>query len=307
VVDIEQTLEALGIEGRVSGNEFVGHCPMHLARTGREDGHPSWSINLGTGLFLCFSCGYRGSVITLISDLKGVSFDVAKTLTVKPDMQATVLKIPAAYVAVHANPTLSDARLQKFTVPPAWARRRRHLTTESCALYGVRWDPTNELWITPIRKPTTNELLGWQEKGETHRVFRNFPTNVKKSQTLFGYDVFEGGRMIVVESPLDAVRLHASGVQGAVAAMGAVVSKAQILLMSAADEVVFCMDNPATDKAGRVSSLSLLHDTKGVLKSVRFFNYNGIDAKDPGDMTEAQIDQGISDAKSRAYGERAIL
>jgi DNA primase len=59
MIDVLATLERLGIEGKESGDEYVARCPMHAARTGREDSHPSWSINLQTGLFLCFSCGYR--------------------------------------------------------------------------------------------------------------------------------------------------------------------------------------------------------------------------------------------------------
>lgn len=279
---------------------------MHLQRTGQIDHHPSWSINLSTGLFICFSCNYRGSIVTLISDLKGVTLNEAKTMTVKPDMQATVAKIPGAFIHVPAVEAMSDSRMSAYSPPPRWARERRRLSEEACALYGVKWDYENDLWITPIRDPHTNGLLGWQEKSETERIFRNYPTNVKKSRTLFGYDVFTGGRMIVVESPLDAVRLCSNGVSGAVSTFGAIVSKAQITLMSAADEVVFAMDNPFVDAAGKKSSIQLLTETKGVLRAVRFFNYTGVTAKDPGDMTMDEIDKGIQFAKSRAYGERAI-
>ena len=87
---------------------------------------------------------------------------------------------------------------------------------------------------------------------------------------------------------------------------GAIVSKSQILLMSAADEIVFALDNPLVDLAGRKSSVQLLTETKGVLRSVRFFDYSGLTAKDPGEMSLDEITLGIKRAKSRAYGERAI-
>lgn len=306
MIDVLSTVEALGIDGLVRGSEFVGHCPMHEKRTGRMDANPSWSINTDTGLFNCFSCGYRGSILTLIADLKGVGLDEAKSLTVRPSLSESVAKIPGANIRVSPPEPITESRLSRFSAPPRWARNRRSLSRESCALFGIRWNYLSDSWIIPIRNADTASLIGWQEKSETQRVFRNFPVGVKKSRTLFGYDVFTGGRMVVVESPLDAVRLHSEGVPGAVAAFGAVVSKAQVLLMSAADEVVFALDNPFRDDAGRKSSIQLLDETRGVLKSVRFFDYSGIDAKDPGDMTHEQIEQGIQRAKSRAYGRSAI-
>lgn len=307
MIDVETTLDSLGIDGQVRGDEFVGHCPMHFRRTGREDSHPSWSINMETGLFICFSCGYRGSIITLIADLRGISFDEAKTYTARVDIATSIARIPGAYTPAQKPDLMGESRLSRFSDPPRWARQKRHLSSDGCLAYSLRWNFISDSWIIPIRDPADNQLLGWQEKSETERIFRNFPVGVKKSRTLFGYDIFHGGRMIVVESPLDAVRLYSEGVSGAVATYGAIVSKSQVLLMSAADEVVFALDNPITDDAGRKSSIQLLTETRGVLKSVRFFDYSGIEAKDPGDMTPEQIERGLSSARSRAYGERAVI
>lgn len=305
-IDVSSTLGGLGISGFARGDEFVAECPMHFQRTGKMDSHPSWSINLDTGLFLCFSCGYRGSIITLISDLKGVSFDEAKTLTVKPDITDSIARIPGPQPIVSHRQTISESQIYRYSAPPKWALRRRHLTPEACDLYGVKWNFVSESWILPIRNPNDDSLLGWQEKSEVDRMFRNYPLGVKKSGTLFGYHAFQGGRMVVVESPLDAVRLHADGVTGAVATFGAIVSKLQLLLMSAADEVVFALDNPFKDEAGRKSSIELLKNTQGVLRSVRFFNYTDVDAKDPGDMTAEEILAGLETAKSRAFGKAAL-
>lgn len=308
MIDVETTLERLGIEGRYSGTELVAQCPMHYKRTGREDGHPSWSINIDTGLFLCFSCGYKGSILTLIADLQGMGdFDDAKQWAAKRELSESIARIPGAYRQAEAPPEpMSESRLARFTSAPMWARRRRHVTRDACETYGVRWNFNSDSWILPIRNAVSGSLMGWQEKSETQRFFRNFPTGIKKSKTMFGIDAFQGGCMVVVESPLDAVRMYSEGVTGAVATYGAVVSKAQILLMSAADEVVFALDNPFKDDAGRKASIQLLTETKGVLRSVRFFDYRGIEAKDPGDMTHDQIEQGIARARSRAYGAQAV-
>ncbi len=302
MIDVAATLVRLGIAGRESGDEIVARCPMHKARTGREDAHPSWSINSSTGLFLCFSCGYSGSIHRLIVDMGGaVDIEQAKDFAVRGSLKNSIASIPGAYHPIPAPDFLPESSLAGYTSPPRWALRERRLTQDACDIYGVRWDPYNEHWILPIRDPQ-GDLLGWQVKSQVDRVFRNHPRGVKKSQTLFGYHAFNGGQMVVVESPLDAVRLRSEGIPGGVAVFGAIVSKQQILLMSAADEVVMALD---ADAAGRKASRQLLDSTRGVLKAVRFFQYSG-DVKDPGDMSPEQISQGITAAKSRVLGEAAL-
>lgn len=302
MIDVLATLERLGIEGRESGDEMVARCPMHLARTGREDQHPSFSINLQTGLFLCFSCGYRGSLFTLVSDLEGIPLVDAESFVVKGDLKSAIRRMPPAYTPASPRSYLPESRLAPFCPPPAWACRLRDVSPKSCSHYGVLWSPYEESWILPIRDPE-GFLIGWQEKGQVERLFKNHPAGVKKSRTLFGYHLFEGGRMVVVESPLDAVRLHSQGISGAVATYGAIVSRDQIRLMSAADEVVMALD---ADEAGRKASRELLSSTKGVLKSVRFFAYSEEGAKDPGDLSPEGLQHGISHARSRVMGEAAL-
>ena len=305
MIDVEQNLVALGIDYRGSGHEFTAPCPMHAQRTGREDFHPSWSINATTGLFICYSCGYRGSMYTLIADLTGVTLEQAKTTVVKPTLGQAMERVPKLDVKVKRPEVLPESTLGKYKSPPRWARNRRGLTSEACEAYGVLWNPVDDNWILPIRTPE-GALIGWQEKGEMTRHFRNSPMRVRKSRCLFGYQIFTGGRMVVVESPLDPVRMLSNGVTGGVATYGSEVSAAQIHLMTAADEVVFALDNYTTDKAGKKSTLRMIEETRGVLAHVRVFNYTGIGAKDPGEMDLAEIEQGIRDARSRVLGERAI-
>ena len=307
MTDVEDSLAKAGLEGRVIGYEYVAPCPMHEARTGRSDANPSWSVNLKTGVHHCFSCGYKGNLVTLARDLE-VEFDDVRTLSWVDDKgQSQRVTLPdLTRVITAAADYIDESLLGRFTRPPQWALDARRVTSESCRKYSVMWDQYTDSWILPIRDARTSGLLGWQVKGQSSRVFRNYPAGVRKSRTLFGIDAFACDRMVVVESPLDAVRLHSEGVDGAVAVMGAAVSQEQLYLMAAASEVIFALDNPRLDSAGRKSVERLLTDTKGVLMSVRFFDYRGIEAKDPGDMEPEEIHTGIDAAKSRAYGA-AIL
>src|SRR5262245_43460599 len=51
--------------------EALGMCPFH------DDHNPSFSVNLGSGLWKCFSCGASGDVFDFYQRINGVSFAVA--------------------------------------------------------------------------------------------------------------------------------------------------------------------------------------------------------------------------------------
>jgi DNA primase len=76
---IEGVLLSLGIETVQRNDELTGLCPMHLERTGREDSRPSWSMNAETGVHHCFSCGYKGTLVSLVAGGKRTNNPMGKT------------------------------------------------------------------------------------------------------------------------------------------------------------------------------------------------------------------------------------
>ena len=314
---VEGVLLTLGIETSPRGDELIGLCPMHLERTGQEDNNPSWSMNAETGVHHCFSCGYKGTLLTLVAEIKEfttqwgiIDFDSAKewlrnNIEVNFEYLARQLEeARISYVPIPAPVGMSEARLSIFdSIPPEWAMSARGLTEDGCVLYGVKWSPANNSWITPIRNPQSHKLMGWQEKSQTQRLFRNRPTGVAKSKTLFGLDAFRGGTMIVVESPLDAVRLGSLGVSGGVSTFGASVSSDQVQLMKQADKLIIAMDN---DPAGKKASLDLLERTRKEGMECWFLNYQGTEFKDIGDMPEDLVHYCIGASKHSVFGERAF-
>jgi len=299
-VDVEKTLLGLGISGVEYGDEFLTNCPQHFERTGKEDRNPSFSINLESGLFNCFSCGYSGGIHRLIADLKGIPVEEAEQLVIKPPLTAE--RLPQPYIRVKDR-SLPESILGRFEAPPDWALEARNLDRLAVSEYGVLWNPDTDSWITPIRAPYTNKLLGWQEKGQLTRSFNNYPAAMlQKSSTLYGLDKFTRGRMIVVESPLDAVRLRSVGFTGGVSTMGVRISEKQLDLLSMADSVVFALDNPAVDEDGATATKELYTRTRGRLRNVYFFEYGDSTAKDVGDMSREEIVLGLHNAKSRMAG-----
>lgn len=308
-------LSQLGVEVlRERGSEVIAHCPGHLERTGREDSNPSWSFNSESGMHNCFSCGFKGGLLYLVAYRKGLfredgnpDWPAARDWLGSRDVDLEELMSRLDVAKKHAMPfapvEMSEARLAVFAEPPAWALGARGIRAESASTYGVLWDDRKSAWITPIREASSFRLLGWQEKGEGSRHFRNLPAGVQKSRTLFGIERWSGPNMIVVESPLDVVRLHSSGWSNAVSTFGASISQEQIRMMMRADELVIALDN---DSAGLRASEFVLRQSRELGFECRFLNYTGIDAKDVGDMSDEEVRSALVGARHCVLGRAAL-
>ena len=284
-------LVSIGVEViNVGEREISGRCPVHIARTGKADGSPSWSMNAATGAWICFSCGARGSLMGLVQDLTGSdqpAYDYYATIAT---MGLERLTAPQVTYKQEAD----IVQYAKFEDIPQEELDKRSLTAEACRLHSVRWDTQNECWVLPLFTRDRN-LLGWQSKKSGW--VRNFPIGVKKSETLFGIERFKSTTAVLLESPLDVVRLTSMGsdVQG-LASFGAAISDHQTrMLAQYADRVIIAMDN---DEAGIASSKKLFDALPRFRKGTLWLNYDGTSVKDIGDMTNEQITHAISTASA---------
>lgn len=324
IIDIPLVLEALGIDYTERGSEANALCPGHEQRTGRQDNSPSWYINLDTGQHICFSCGYKGNLAQLVCDVNEFyiqaygttySYDyeaaqnwLANISAIPLEKLAAMIKSLPQYQGPPPKPLeMSEARLAIFTEPPLDALQSRNITAESAQEYGVLWDPKKKSWILPLREPHFNRLMGWQEKGTEHRTFFNRPTGLQRSRTLFGVNVQNEELVIVVESPLDCLRLHSAGIKGAVAMCGTSISNDQVKLLRYSDRVISAFDNPKVDKAGKKASDEMREWARKYGLNLSFFNYGDTGKKDPGDLTDEEIVWGIQNAKTSLLGEKAYV
>ena len=310
MIDVERVLVGLDLQLFAQrGVEVNGLCPMHKKRTGKEDHSPSWWINSESGAHICFSCGYKGNIFTLVADVKGISyFDaqdyIGESIEVPLDSLMRRIKDLPQYVQPEETIAMSEARLAVYTDPPEIELKKRFLKQGPVNVHGVLWDKSNEAWILPIRDPNDGSLWGWQEKGARGRFFRNQPAGVKKSKTVFGVHVMSSTHdLIVVESPLDAVRLTGLG-HNAVSTFGAIMSEEQAKILRRAPKIIAAFDN---DKAGHTANEQMRGFARKYGMDLYYFNYRGIDVKDVGDMTEAEIEHGITTAKTSVLGKAAYL
>ena len=297
--DVLACMAELGIEVlRVNGDEAQAKCPAHFERTGKEDRHPSFSVNVEAGMANCFSCGFRGPFVVLVEYvLKCDRDDAVGWVRARGgiDRARRILDESKSLTSVDTTTQINEASLALFVDPPAEALAKRGISLEAAQYYGVLWDAEKARWITPIRDPDTGKLWGWQAKNE--RYFRNRPNDVTKSKTLFGLEQFEEGIAILIESPLDVLRIFTAGVEGSLSAYGAGVSVAQMeIVEDITDECIVGLDN---DKDGTTYS-KWLKETYGHRLTMKFLNYADFDEdiKDPGDMSDEQIRYSIETAIS---------
>jgi DNA primase len=310
VIDVEKVLLGLDLQLYAQrGVEVNGLCPMHKKRTGKEDHSPSWWINSESGAHICFSCGYKGNIFTLVADIKGISyFDaqdyIGESVEVPLDALMRRIKDLPQYVQPEETIAMSEARLAVYIDPPDIELKKRFLTRDAVKIHGVLWDKNNNAWILPIRDPENGTLLGWQEKGARGRFFRNQPAGVKKSRTVFGVQILSSTEpLIVVESPLDSVRLTGLG-HNSVSTFGAIMSEEQAKILRRSPKIIAAFDN---DKAGHTANEQIRVLARKYGMDLYYFNYSGIDVKDVGDMTEAEVERGIRTAKTSILGKAAYL
>jgi DNA primase len=248
MIDLRDVLDAAGVQGlRETRKEIVGRCPGHVQRTGREDHRPSWSVNKVTYLHFCFSCGYKGTLSQLLTDLTGSTpVDLVDELKRQSFLSRIAVREQPEEIL---EPVISEWAITNILSDvPRRLLELRYLIRSAIDRYRVRWNRDTRQWVMPLWDAQGN-LLGAQYR-QSGSVL-TMPPGMAKSQTLFGYhEVKEGDYTVLVESPLDAVRLAGLGIP-AVASLGAWVSREQVQLMARCFAyVVIALDNDAAGREG---------------------------------------------------------
>lgn len=303
VEQMQSFLSGIGISVvNVRGVEIQAKCPAHEERTGKPDENPSWWINSDTGHHICFSCQFKGGLATLVTLFTDGDLSNYKEFINSPSQMMSRLK-NATEIKQEKNESVkvTESMLSAFTNPPDMALLSRGISKSVAKSYGLLWNNPRDSWIIPVRHMITDELLGWQEKGTNSRFFNNYPPKMKKSNSLFGFDKYDGGEMIVVESPLDVVRMASVHVHGGISTYGTQVSIAQFNAMRGSFRLIIAMDN---DPAGRAATENLYQLCKEHGKEAWFFNYEHTDMKDIGAMSKTEIESGIENAHHITRGLR---
>jgi DNA primase len=292
--DLVAVLENLGVEIHSShGDEIQGRCPLHSRYKGRESTRFSWYMNVDTGLHHCFTCGAKGSLSWLISELVADPMDLWRVQS--HIIRNGLRRLTAEEAEYNPGPVVDWIRYAQFDRLPDMIVEARMFDAEVAHRYGIRWDRENRASIAPIVSPL-GELWGWQAK-KTGWV-NNVPEGVHKGLTLFGIERAFGHTAVLVESPLDVPRFHTvyMGMDfNCVASFGANVSLRQAALLSKFDNVIIALDN---DRAGhaetdRLRTKELIHPRN----SVKYWVYR-TSHKDIGELPDDEILDGLTRAST---------
>lgn len=271
-------------------SEIGGACPKHRERTGHPDNNPSWSISKLTYLHFCHSCGYKGTLTSLLVDLLGAA---PEDLEIKLHEQSFLRKM----TEVRADPTevlepvfnLTEWGLRHLMKDvPQRLLNSRWLRRQAIDHYQVRWNSDTKQWVMPLRSADGGTLIGAQLRQQGSVL--TMPKEVEKSTTLFGYtQMSQYDYVVIVESPLDAVRLFGLGIY-AVSSLGAWISAAQVRLLARSFTTIYMAldDDDAGHRGAEIATRMLRKQGAAVVA----WSYHGLTdeegrkAKDVGDVPD---------------------
>jgi DNA primase len=175
----------------------------------------------------------------------------------------------------------------------------RGINLESMKHFNLGYSNAMGMVVTPVHAPdgTPVGIVGRSIEGKS---FKN-STNLPKNKTLFNIHRAKriGNHVIVVESNFDAIRVHQAGFPNVVATLGGHVSQDHIKLLNRYFNKITIMTD--ADKAGRELGKEIISRLRGKEIMWASHEYKVVyphDAKDVGDMTDAEITQCIKNAIS---------
>lgn len=325
---IEAILNELGIEVlSETDTVFSALCPFH-----RNTDTPSFAVNKENGTFICFSpaCDERGSLLSLVMRVRGVSIFPARRIidghagNSRPleERVEDILKNKDELPRFPAE--VIERMARDFWGSPAHEYMKgRGFDDETLSDFQIGYSKNKGLVAVPVHDWDGNPVgvIGRTIVGKRFENSKKLPTK----STLFNiHRAKRKDRVIIVESSMDAMRLHQLGFPNAVATCGGFFTNHHAALVNKYfSEIIIMTDNEDPEdykdvKCKKCKNTCLGHRPGRALgekiikmlpgKRIRWAAFgDGIiyphGAKDPGDMTPEENIQCISNAISTAEME----
>lgn len=258
-MDIEVILEEKGISYSYSGNDLLVKClnPDH------EDNNPSMRIDKDTGIYHCFSCGYKGNLLKE-NDLY---IDLIKVKANK--LKEKIYKIKFPYVKLFSN-----------KVP--YEEDFRNISSKTILKFnGFTTNDEKDYLIFPLTDNTGNIRLyqGRHLYSNSGSKYKFFPRNIKPLPfPPPRYTTKINKSIILVEGILDMLRLQDRGLTNAICIFGCTFKEIDEIIKYDAEKIYLMFDN---DEAGKKGMKYL---------SKKLLNTEIIEIRsDPNDMTNNEI------------------
>jgi len=310
-IDLAQEfLAALGCKSFSIGDSWVRTgCPLafwnHASGT---DNHPSFGVRVGEGKTFChcFACGYKGSPLDLVFELKHrtqltgvpVGMDLGKALQLA-DQESAVGFIPAGEWSWKSKRTFpvpwpegwwtSFFSVNLFPTAMTYLESRG-VTKLQAMHFGLRYDTKRNSILFPLRTKS-GVLIGVRGRmlsGDLKYFDYKFKDVSNAKFALYNLErTLPDQPLVLVEGTFDALSVAAVW-PNVVASLGVSLTREKLSLLKNFLEIWVFFDN---DKAGAEGGYKVKKSLKNTL--VRMVPYT-VDRKDPGSMSTEEIHQSLS-------------
>lgn len=234
-----------------SGSEWSALCPFH------DDRNPSLSINVETGLWLCFGCGEKGNAVQL---------GLEERVGAAPVEEERPLKFRSFAEAVADASQFRDGAAEKW-------EGRGITDPELLERFGLGYDWLEDALVVPTEDGTVRRYLNASPK-------YRYELGMRAARVLYGWELVDSPIVAVCEGTIDALCCWQAGFQ-AVALLGARLSEWQRGMLQS-EVVVALTDN---DTAGKACADQLELELDALVLRPRW----PAGVKDPGELDAATL------------------
>lgn len=258
---ITDVLQKHNIPFRVSGNDAVIKClnPEH------DDLNPSMRVDLTTGAFNCFSCGFKGLLLShfneeysklgLLRNKLSKSLKEARSLEIGYNFPEDAMFLKTSFRGI------SSRTITRFNL----------FTSETLGPDRV---------FMPIYTPT-GKLSSFIGRSTSIAVSPKYLFTPKLSQK-FPYPVENNSELNLVEGPFDMLKMHDAGITNTACCFGTSISPKFIDLLGALHTRKINIFFDGDDRGQQAAEKAI-----SVLESHGFYTENiYIKDKDPGELTQ---------------------
>ncbi len=276
-MNVEDLLKSKDIPYLPRGKDYEVTClnPDH------PDRNPSMRIDQVTGIFNCFSCGFKGNLFTHFGEKVNKMEMKRQLLKKKIDevrAESVGLQMPEGYSPYIGN----------------WRSIRAETYRDFEAFIHAGKDFTGRICF-PVRD-RSGRIVAFQSRttGDQQPKYLNTPPGAK--MPLFPVVEPIQGSIILVEGIFDVINLHDKGLTNAVCCFGVknvTEEKLQVLSVAGVDSIDIFLDN---DEAGQTGANRIRELCESIGLNTRNIAF-GDKAMDAGALAKPQVDK----LKSKLY------
>ena len=275
ISNVQELLDKKGVQYIEKGEDFLVHC----LSADHEDSHASLRIDKMTGMFNCFSCGFRSTVFLHWGEYQSKTYDLLAELTRDIDnimIETAGLEIPASAVQFYEEFRGIKAEVLKDF--------RAFTHTDSEYINRV---------VFPV-PDVTGKIMGFIGR-YTHSnaspKYRVVPAGAK----LPIYPIPKADHVIFVEGLFDAINLHDKGLPNACSLFGThnlsmknAEDKLAPLQASGVVRVFMLLDNDVAGKAATEKVRKIIESTT----DLKVYDISDFleDGQDAGDLSQDDVD-----------------